>query len=73
MREKVMNTEVQDYDVDLKLDANGEVDLNYYLHRAETLRAEYLSELYLSTKKSIKNTAITFYERFICVNCHPSH
>ena len=68
-----MNTEAQVYDVDLKLDANGEVDLNYYLYRAETLRNEYILELYLSTKKSIKSIVITFYERFICVNCHPSH
>ncbi|MCP4077784.1 MAG: hypothetical protein GY744_16555 [Gammaproteobacteria bacterium] len=68
-----MNTEVQDYDVDLKLDANGEIDLNFYLHRAETMRAQFLSELYLSAKKKIKNTAITFYERFISVNGHPSH
>ncbi len=73
MREKAMNTEVLDYDVDLKLDANGEIDLNYYLHKGESLRAEFLSELYLSAKKSIKNTVTTFYERFVCVNCHPSH
>ncbi len=68
-----MNTEVQDYDVDLKLDANGEIDLNFYLHRAETMRAQFLSELYLSAKKKIKNTAITLYETFISVNGHPSH
>ena len=68
-----MKKDVERYKEEYKLDANGEVDLNYYLHKAEVLRAAYMLELYSSTKNSFKSSATAFYEKFICVNCHPSH
>jgi len=73
LERKMMTKDVERSEVEYKLDANGEVDVNYYLHKAEVLRAAYMLELYLSAKNSFKSSVMAFYEKFICVNCHPSH
>ncbi len=69
----MMTKDVEKFEVQYKLDADGEVDLNYYLHKAEVLRAAYMLDLYISAKNSFKSSVMAFYEKFLCVNCHTSH
>jgi hypothetical protein len=59
-------------DYDIKLDANGMIDLEYYYIKSDEMRAEYLIALYRNTKQYLKATLKSFYERFICINCHSS-
>ena len=68
-----MNSETENYQLDIKLDSKGDIDVDYYLRKADELRAEYLSELYVSSKQRIKSGLIEFYEKFICLKCQPSH
>lgn len=68
-----MKNELYPEDYNVRLDTNGMIDLEYYYIKADEMRAIYMIELYRNTKQGIKAMLKAFYERFICVNCHPSH
>ncbi len=42
---------------EFKTDENGEIDLNYYMHEAEQMRADYIAELASDFKKWLHNKA----------------
>ncbi|MDJ0832271.1 MAG: hypothetical protein QNJ69_02045 [Gammaproteobacteria bacterium] len=60
-------------DNDIRLNAHGEIDLEYYRNKAEELRAHYLAEMSANAKRKIKDGLVEFYQRYICLKCQPTH
>lgn len=68
-----MKHEDQYEELDIKLDENGEIDLEYYYSKADRMRAEYVMELFHSAKTSVKALFHTVCEKLFCLPGHPSH
>ena len=68
-----MKTASATNDMQTRLDGRGDIDVDYYLHRAKVMRAAYLAAAYVDAKQGIKRRIIGFYQKFICLKCQPSH
>jgi hypothetical protein len=60
-------------DLDIKLNASGEIDVEYYIAHAHQLREEELGEMYGEAKAWIKSKVAALYERYLCMTCQHSH
>jgi hypothetical protein len=58
---------------ELKLDANGEVDLDYYLHKAELMRAMYIAEQFSALKSWLHTLAERVAMRLFSQHRHLPH
>ncbi len=58
---------------DIKYTANGDIDVNYYMHRAETLRGEYVAGLFAAAGKGIKKIWHAIIDKLAGLNWQPSH
>jgi hypothetical protein len=50
-------------EIEIKYTANGEIDLNYYLHEAEQMRAEYILELFSTFKTWLHDSTHAIAEK----------
>ncbi len=57
----------------IRLNSRGGIDMDYYRNQAEALRAHHLAEMTAEAKRKIKNVITNFYQRYLCLNCQPSH
>lgn len=62
-----------DTEIEIKYDANGEIDMNYYLHEAEIKRAEYLRELATEFKAWVYESAHKLAEKLFSQHKHLPH
>jgi hypothetical protein len=60
-------------EIEIKYDANGDIDMNYYLHEAEQLRAEYILELFTSFKSWLHESTHKVAEKLFSQHTHLPH
>jgi hypothetical protein len=60
-------------ETDYKCDAKGDIDINYYLHEAEQMRAEYISELATSFKNHLHESVHKLAEKLFSHHSHLPH
>jgi hypothetical protein len=59
--------------IDIKYDANGDIDINYYIHEAEVKRAQYLRELAIEFKAWLHESAHKLAEKLFSHHRHLPH
>lgn len=60
-------------DMDIRLNREGEIDIEYYRQMAQNMRAAYLAAAFVEFKQGVKRRIVEFYQKFICLDCQPSH
>jgi hypothetical protein len=60
-------------EIELKYNANGEIDMDYYLHEAEQMRAEYILELFTAFKTWLHNSTHKVAEKLFSQHVHLHH
>jgi dsDNA-binding SOS-regulon protein len=60
-------------EIEYKYDANGDIDMNYYLHEAEQMRAEYILELFTALKTWLHDSAHKTAEKLFSHHTHLPH
>lgn len=60
-------------EIDIKYDTNGEIDVNYYLHEAEQMRAEYISQLFTAFKNWLNDATHKLAEKMFSQHRHLPH
>lgn len=56
-------------ELELVLNENGTVDLEFYYHEAEQLRAEYISLVFKAASKKVKSFFSSCYDAISCPKC----
>ena len=60
-------------DMDIRLNLDGRIDIEYYTQKAQDMRAAYLAAAFVEFKQGVKRRIVEFYQKFICPDCQPSH
>ncbi len=59
-----------DPEFDFRLNELGQIDLNYYRDKALDMRARELGRQRAELKSWVISKLHSFYERYLCLNCH---
>ena len=68
-----MNLETYEYDKDIKLDAYGHVDVDYYHAKAVAMRAQCTREIFHYAVNGAKALLTTIINRLVGPRSQPSH
>ena len=60
-------------EMDIRLNPEGDIVIEYYRQVAQDMRAAYLAAAFVEFKQGIKRRIVEFYQKFICLHCQPSH
>ena len=60
-------------EIEIKYDAHGDIDLNYYLREAEAKRAEYLRELAITFSAWMHESTHKLAEKLFSTHRHLPH
>ncbi len=60
-------------EIEYKCDRNGDLDINYYLHEAEQLRAKYILELFTAFKNWLYNSTHKIADKLFSHHRHLPH
>ena len=60
-------------ELDIVLNSEGEVDVEFYYQKARAMQAAALKELLSSAGKGISNRLQALYHKYVCLNCSSAH
>jgi hypothetical protein len=60
-------------ETDYKCDANGDIDINYYMHEAEQMRAECISQLFAAFKSWLHDSTHNLADKLFSHHNHLPH